>query len=144
MTKHNGAQSICRRCLTRSFIPALAASHAKSCGSIQTVIVNTRIIMPPQDSKVYFKNHVNKVKRPAVVYAEFESLLLLFYCPHHDQTKTNINTRHLICSFCYIILYSDNTHSDPVQYRGPNAASTFLKAMLYCLFVCLFHCLTSN
>ena len=86
--------------------------------------------MPPQDSKAFFKNHANKIKRPAVIFADFESLLLPFYGPHHDQTKTNINNHHLICSFCYII-YSDDTHSDPVQYRGPNAASTFLKAMLY-------------
>ena len=106
MTQHDGAQSICRRC-TRSSTPALAASHAKSCGSIQHV--NTRIIMPSEDSKVYFKNHVNKIKRPAVVYADFESLLLPFYGPHHDQAKTNINN-HTLYAPSAILFFIQTIH----------------------------------
>ena len=125
-TKHDGAQFLCRRCLTRVGSLELADKHGKICKTMTDV--QTRLIYPEPNSKAQFKNTSKQFKQPFIVYADFESLVVPYQGP---QSFCNSYQTHMheVCSFGYIVVRSDGVHGDPVIYRGPNASQRFLQEM---------------
>ena len=49
--------------------------------------------------------------------------------PDEEQHNTRKPQHHEACSYCYVINRCDGQTEPPVEYRGPNTAEHFLKAL---------------
>jgi hypothetical protein len=90
----------------------------------------TRIELPKDDDKwLHFKNLGHAMRVPAVVYADFETMLVKIQnCPNSgDHSYTTPQEKHELMSFCFILVLTDGQTFEPECYQGPNAASIFIQ-----------------
>ena len=71
---HFGRKHFCRYCLQAFSTEEILKSHSKDCFRINA---KQRIIMSKKDEYVRFKNYERKIKSPFIIYADFESILVL-------------------------------------------------------------------
>ena len=75
--------------------------------------------MPPEGSRIGFKNHQNQMPVPYVIYADFESIIK----PKTEKAgdKSEINSEHEACGFGYQVVRYDGQTEKPVIYRAERA-----------------------
>ena len=90
-------------------------------------------VMPPEGSKLFFKNHHKQLPAPFVIYADFEAITQKITTCEQDNGKsyTQTHQRHEACGFGYkVVCHYDKTYSKPtIAYRGSGAVSIFLISM---------------
>ena len=82
-------------------------------------------------NKLAFQNHHKQLSVPFIIYADFEALITKVEGQELADMKSNTRkTQHNeACSYCYVVVRCDGQTEPPVEYRGPNAAEHFLKAL---------------
>ena len=126
--KHREKKHFCERCLHGYKREDLLEAHKPECQGIGQTAV--RVEMPPE-GKFTFQNHHKQLPAPYVIYADFEALTTKVEGPELDPTKSNTQrTQHYeTCSYCYVKVRCDGKTEAPAEYRGPNAAEHFLRAL---------------
>ena len=72
--------------------------------------------MPPEGSRIGFKNYQNQIPVPYVIYADFESIIKSKTEKAVD--KSEINSEHEACGFVYQVVRYDGQTEKPVIYRA--------------------------
>ena len=82
-------------------------------------------------NKLSFQNHHKQFPAPFIIYADFESLTTKIQGTELDPNKNNTleTPKHEACSYCYVVVRCDGKTKQPVEYRAPNAAEHFLRAI---------------
>ena len=126
--KHREKKHFCERFLHGYKREDLLEAHKPECQGIGQTAV--RVEMPPE-GKFTFQNHHKQLPAPYVIYADFEALTTKVEGPELDPTKSNTQrTQHYeTCSYCYVKVRCDGKTEAPAEYRGPNAAEHFLRAL---------------
>ncbi|KAK3790228.1 hypothetical protein RRG08_027443 [Elysia crispata] len=83
------------------------------------------------EGKLTFQNHHKQLPAPYIIYADFEALTTKVEGPELDPTKNNTQRtqHHEACSNCYVVVRCDGKTEAPAEYRGPNSAEHFLRAL---------------
>ena len=87
------------------------ASRTKTCSTntkktaIALIKIQQKIEMPPEGSRIRFKNHQNQMPVPYVIYADFESIIEPITEKAGD--KSEINSEHEACEFGYQVVRYD-------------------------------------
>lgn len=93
-----------------------------------------KVKFPTEDTKwLQFDNLKYQLKVPFVIYGDFESILVKTdTCINNpDMSHTTIKNHHIPCGFSYVVINSTGQPvSDPVTYRGPDAADRFIQCLL--------------
>ena len=112
--KHKGKTYFCDRCLYGFTKEDLLIKHKEDCCGINKN--STKIEMPPEGSRIRFKNHQNQMPVPYVIYADFESIIK----PKTEKAgdKSEINSEHEACGFGYQVVRYDGKTEKPVIYRA--------------------------
>ena len=126
-TKHNGMQYYCNYCLHGFSAENLLKDHMPYCN----IHGNQKTSLPSEQEKVLkFKNFNKQLKRPFIIYADFETFPEPIHTVNPDDSTsftTNVQ-QHEPCSFCYIVVSIDpRYYRKPILYRGPNAVKIFLE-----------------
>ena len=126
--KHREQKHFCERCLHGYKREDLLEAHRPECKGIGQTAVRVEM---PQEGKLTFQNHHKQLPAPYVIYADFEALTTKVEGPELDPTKSNTQKtqHHEACSYCYVVVRCDGKTEAPAQYRGPNAAEHFLRAL---------------
>ena len=126
--KHREKKHFCERCLHGYKREDLLEAHRSECKGIGQTAV--RVEMPPE-GKLTFQNHHKQLPAPYIIYADFEALTTKVEGPELDPTKSNTQRtqHHEACSYCYVKVRCDGKTEAPAEYRGPNAAEHFLRAL---------------
>ena len=128
--KHRERKNFCERCLHGYSREDLLEAHRPECKGIgQTA---ARVEMPEEGkNKFTFQNHHKQLPAPYIIYADFEALTTKVEGPELDPTKSNTQRtqHHEACSYCYVKVRCDGQTEAPVEYRGPDAAEHFLRAL---------------
>ena len=91
-----------------------------------------RVEMPEDGkNKPAFQNHHKQLSAPFNIYADFEALTTKVEGSELDPMKNNTRKtqHHEACSYCYVVFRCDGQTEPPVEYRRPNTAEHFLKAL---------------
>ena len=126
--KNGRKKHFCERCLHGYSREDLLEAHRPECKGIGQTAVRVEM---PQEGKLTFQNHHKQLPAPYVIYADFEALITKVEGPELDPTKSNTQKtqHHEACSYCYVVVRCDGKTEAPAQYRGPNAAEHFLRAL---------------
>ena len=127
-SKHREKKHFCEHCLHGYSREDLLEAHRPECKGIgQTAVI---VEMPPE-GKFTFQNHHKQLPAPYIIYADFEALTTKVEGPELDPQKSNTQRtqHHETCSYCYVKVWCDRKTEAPVEYRGPNAAEHFLRAL---------------
>ena len=129
-SKHREKKHFCERCLHGYSREDLLEDHKPECQGIgQTA---ARVEMPEEGkNKFTFQNHHKQLPAPYIIYADFEALTTKVEGPELDPTKSNTQRtqHHEACSYCYVKVRCDGQTEAPVEYREPDAAEHFLRAL---------------
>lgn len=129
LSKRQHKKWMCDRCLQYFGTETLLIKHVNDCKHFDAV----RIELPDEDHKwLQFMNFMNKERHPFVVYADFEALTKpIDTCePDPSTSFTNAYQNHIGCAVGYKVVCSyDETFSFYESYRGPEAATWFVKRM---------------
>ena len=129
-SKHREKKHFCERCLHGYSREDLLEDHKPECQGIgQTA---AWVEMPEEGkNKFTFQNHHKQLPAPYIIYADFEALTTKVEGPELDPTKSNTQRtqHHEACSYCYVKVRCDGQTEAPVEYRGPDAAEHFLRAL---------------
>ena len=85
--------------------------------------------MPKEgENTLFFENYQNQIKKPWVIYADFESIVeRIHVCfPDPGQSNTTETSVHKPCGFCMLTVRSDGKTKGPYLYRGANVVQGFL------------------
>ena len=85
--------------------------------------------MPKEgDNTLFFENYQNQMKKPWVIYADFESIVEKIHgcSPDPGQSSTTETSVHKPCGFCMLGVRSDGKTKGPYLYRGEDAVQGFL------------------
>ena len=129
-SKHRERKHFCVRCLHGYTCEDLLEAHRPECKGIGQTAV--RVEMPEGGkNKLAFQNHHKQLPAPYIIYADFEALTTKVEGPELDPTKSNTQRtqHHEACSYCYVKVRCDGQTEAPVEYRGPDAAEHFLRAL---------------
>ena len=129
-SKHRERKHFCVRCLHGYTREDLLEAHRPECKGIGQTAV--RVEMPEGGkNKLAFQNHHKQLPAPYIIYADFEALTTKVEGPELDPTKSNTRRtqQHEACSYCYVKVRCDGQTEAPVEYRGPDAAEHFLRAL---------------
>ena len=105
----------CRRFCWQAFsTEEILKCHIKDCFIIDGKQRNT---MPKTGKYVKFKNYGEKIKLPFLIYADFESILVLKDNGDQNLKKpyTNIYQKHITCSCRFKLVYVDDKFSKPFK-----------------------------
>ena len=74
------------------------------------------------------ENYQNQMKKPWVIYADFQSINERIHgCfPDPDQSSTTETSVHKPCGFCMLAFRSDGKAKGPYLYRGADVVQGFL------------------
>ena len=107
INNHKGTRYFCLNCFNSFKSPDSLDKHKEYCYNNECV----KILMPPQNTFLRFKNFRYSEKAPFAIYADFESLIKpLDNCdpnPNHSYTKKY--QKHEPISFCYYIKCFNDT-----------------------------------
>ena len=81
-----------------------------------------------KEGKIEFENYFKQIPVPFKIYADFECNLESTEVYEGSYTKKYHD--HVPCSFAYKVVCIDDRFSEPIVYRGENAAYEFIKAIL--------------
>ena len=129
-SKHRERKHFCERCLHGYTREDLLKAHKPDCRGIGQTAV--RVEMPKAGgNKLTFQNHHKQFPAPFIIYADFEALTTKIEGPELDPSVSNTQRTqlHETCSYCYVVVRCDGKTNTPVEYRGPNAAEHFLRAI---------------
>ena len=91
------------------------------------------IAMPPEYTKIYFKNHHKGLPSPFVIYVDFEVITEKIHScqPSNERSYTQTYQSHGACSFGFkVVCHYDKQYSKPVViYRGDDAIDKFIMKM---------------
>ena len=126
--KNGRKKHFCERCLHGYSREDQLEAHRSECQGIGQTAVRSEM---PQEEKLTFQNHHKQLPAPYVIYADFEALTTKVEGPELDPTKSNTQRtqHHEACSYCYVVVRCDGKTEAPAEYRGPNAAEHFLRAL---------------
>ena len=101
INNRKGKLYFCLNCLNGYDEPEKLECHKEYCSEKESV----KIIMPPPDTYLKFKNFIHSEKAPFVIYADFESLIKpLDNCdPDPNKSYTKKYQKHEPVSFSYYI-----------------------------------------
>ena len=71
------------------------------------------------DNTLFFENYQNQMKKPWVIYADFESIVEKIHGCSPDPGQSS-------CGFCMLAVRSDGKTKGPYLYRGEDAVQGFL------------------
>ena len=129
-SKYQHRKHFCERCLHGYTREDLLEAHKPDCRGIGQTAV--RVEMPKAgENKLTFQNHHKQFPAPFVIYADFEALTTKIEGPELDPSVSNTQRTqlHETCSYCYVVVRCDGKTETPVEYRGPDAAEHFLRAI---------------
>ena len=129
-SKHQHRKHFCERCLHGYTREDLLEAHKPDCRGIGQTAV--RVEMPKAgENKLTFQNHHKQFPAPFIIYADFEALTTKIEGPELDPSMSNTQRTqlHETCSYCYVVVRCDGKTETPVEYRGPDAAEHFLRAI---------------
>ena len=92
-----------------------------------------KIMMPKKSEYVRFKNYERKIKSPFIIYAGFESILVIENNRklNPEESYTQKYQKHLPCSYSYKLVYVDDKFSKSfMTYIGENAVYNFINNMI--------------
>ena len=123
-TKSKNKKWFCRSCLQCFSSESVLIKHKEDCLSI-----NGKQSVNLEKGIIEFENYFKQLPVPFKIYADFECNLKNVEC--YEGTYTKKYHEHVPCSYAYKVVCIDNRFSKPiVVYRGENAASEFIKAIL--------------
>ena len=125
LTKHNGRQHYCFRCLSGHNTLAQLNKHLTYCNDHEAATA----ILPNEGTILTFNNHHNLLKAPYIVYADCESLIRPMSEPIQCGRNTTRDSEHVICSARFIMVCSDGTVMRTFEHRGEDAMEMFLAAL---------------
>ncbi|KAK3740268.1 hypothetical protein RRG08_031987 [Elysia crispata] len=132
-SKYRERKHFCERCLHGYSREDLLEVHRPECKGIGQTAV--RVEMPEEGkNNLTFQNHHRQLPAPYIIYADFEALTTKLAGPELDPTmsSTQKTQHHEACSYCYVKVRCDGqteVPEVPVEYRGPDAAEYFLRAL---------------
>ena len=137
-TKHKERKYFCMYCLQHFTSENRLNDHKNDCITING---EQAIRMPKEGENILkFDNHQKQIPVPFVIYADFEAIVEKVHgcAPSTDSSYTEAYQKHTACGYCYKVVCCNDEYSKPdVGYRGEEAASKFMDAMLeeveYCL-----------
>ena len=130
-SKHAGGKHFCERCLHGYSRSDRLEAHKADCRGVGKTAA--RVEMPKDgENKLAFQNWHKQMPAPCVIYADFEALTKKIEGPGLDPGKSNTQRMqdHEACSFCYIMVRCNDQTEPPVEYRSPNTAKRFIRALL--------------
>ena len=132
INNHKGTRNICLNCFNGFNTPDALNKHKEYCYNNECV----KIIMPPPNTYLRFKNFLHSEKAPFAIYADFESLIKpMDNCdPNPNNSYTKKYQKHEPVSFSYYIK-SFNESVYESRLRGyikekpedPDAMDIFIK-----------------
>ena len=117
----------CDRCLQGFSSERVLKDHLFYCRGVKGRPVITE--MPKEgDNTLFFENYQNQMKKPWVIYADFESIVEKIHgcSPDPGQSSTTETSVHKLCGFCMLGVRSDGKTKVPYLYRGEDAVQGFL------------------
>ncbi|KAK3767931.1 hypothetical protein RRG08_052614 [Elysia crispata] len=125
-SKHREKKHFCERCLHGYSREDLLEDHKPARESA------ARVEMPEEGKNTLtFQNHQRQLPAPYIIYADFEALTTKIEGPelNPNESNTRRTQHHEACSYCYVKVRCDGQTEAPVEYRGPDAAEHFLRAL---------------
>ena len=130
-TKHKDRKYFCMSCLHCCSSERTLENHKQDCLAINGT---QAIRMPPDGSRIYFKNHQKMLPVPFVIYADFEAITeKIDSCqPSDGKSYTTTYQSHQACGYGYkLVCRYDKRYSKPVEiYRGEDCIQKFIMKML--------------
>ena len=141
INNHKGTSHICLNCFNGFKSPDSLNKHKEYCYNNECV----KIVMPPQNTFLRFKNFRYSEKAPFAIYADFESLIKpMDNCdPDPNKSYTKKYQKHEPISFSYYIkcfndslckeIFNDNTKRKQLKTyiktkpEDPDAIDVFIK-----------------
>ena len=117
----------CERCLQGFSAERVLNDHLFYCRGVKGRPVRTE--MPKEgENTLFFENYQNQMKKPWVIYADFESIVVRIQgCfPDPEQSSTTETSMHKPCGFCMLAVRSDGETKGPYLYRGEDVVRRFL------------------
>ena len=101
INNHKGSRNFCLNCFNGFNTPESLNNHKEYCYNNECV----KIVMPPPNTYLKFKNFVHSEKAPFAIYADFESLIKpMDNCdPDPNKSYTKKYQKHEPISFVYYI-----------------------------------------
>ena len=115
------------RCLQGFSSERVLNDHLFYCREVNDRPVRTE--MPKEgENTLFFENYQNQMKKPWVIYADFESIVERIHgCfPDPGQSSTSETSVHNPCGFCMLAVRSDGETKGPYLYRGADVVQGFL------------------
>ena len=130
-SKYQHRKYFCERCLHGYTREDLLEAHKLDCRGIGQAAVRVEMPEAGKNDKLTFQNHHKQFPAPFVIYADFEALTTKIEGPELNPSVSNTQRTqlHEACSYCYVVVRCDGEAYPPVEYRGPNAAEHFLRAI---------------
>ena len=130
-SKHQHRKHFCERCLHGYTREDLLEAHKPDCRGIGQTAVRVEMPEAGKNDKLTFQNHHKQFPAPFIIYADFEALTAKIEGPELDPSVSNTQRTqlHETCSYCYVVVRCDGKTETPVEYRGPDAAEHFLRAI---------------
>ena len=116
INSHKGTRNICLNCFNGFNTPEALNKHKEYCYNNECV----KIVMPPPDTYLRFKNFLHSEKAPFAIYADFESLIKpMDNCdPDPNKSYTKKYQKHEPISFSYYITSSIDGVYEPVLRKN--------------------------
>ena len=125
-SKHNQKRYTCLKCLNNHNTQANLDMHIIKC--IQFHDGESVVEMPAKGSKTKFKNIKNMLRKPYVIYADFESLIKPL-TEAIETGKTEKTDHHEPSSYCLACVRSDGQLIHYDLYRGENVINKFYESL---------------
>ena len=109
----------CDRCLQGFSSARVLNDHLYYCRGVKGI--PARVEMPKKgENTLFFENYQNQMKKPWVIYADFESIVEKIHgcSPDPGQSSTTETSVHKPCGFCMLAVRSDGKTKGPYLYRG--------------------------
>ena len=127
---HRGRKHFCCYCLHAFITEEILKCHIKDCFKING---KQTIKMPKKVEYLKFKHFERKIKSSFMIYANFESILVL-----QDNVKQSPNEcytkkyqKHVACSYGYKLVRFDDKFSKPVKsYLDEEAVYNFISSII--------------
>ena len=134
INKHKSKLYFCLNCLNGYDKPEKLENHKEYCSENESV----KIIMPPSNTYLKFKNFLHSEKAPFTIYADFESLIKpMDNCdPDPNKSYTKKYQKHEPISFSYYIKsFNENVYESRIKGyikekpEDPDAMDIFIKCL---------------
>src|SRR5690606_2316563 len=117
--KHAGAMYYCYYCIQGFTRQDLLDQHMETCSTFG----NQRVSLPKPGTTLKFQNIKKQMKKPFVIYCDFESVLrpVTGVTPDPMSSFTESTQIHEPCGFCIYTVCIDPRWNKLTLYRGESA-----------------------